>query len=77
MTQGAAETEELRKRLEVAEAELKLLLEGSGGQTEVERLTEGSCRSKEDRRSEVETVHSKRVGRKSLKGGEFILSSSL
>lgn len=74
MTQAAAETEDLRKRLQVAEAEPTLVLESSGGQTGVERLTEGSCRLKEDRRSEVETVHSKRAGRKSLKGGEFILS---
>lgn len=73
MTQGAAETEDLRKGPEVAEAEPKLVPEGSGGRTEVGRLTEGSCRSKEDRRSQIETVQSKRAGRKSLKGGEFIL----
>lgn len=74
MTQGAAETEDLRRRLEVAETELKLVLEGSGGQKEAEKLTEGSCRSKEGRRSEGETVQSQRSGRKSRRGDEFILS---
>lgn len=79
MTQGAAETDDMRKRLEAAEAELKLMLEGSRGQEEVEAPTEGSCRSKEDRSAPIsggegENAQSRRSGRKSRRGVEFILS---
>lgn len=69
VTRGVAEIEDLRRRLEVAETELKLVLEGSGGQKEVEELTEGSSGEKEDsgaptNGAEGETVHSQRSGRK-------------
>lgn len=77
MTQGAVETEDLRRRLEVAEMELKLVLEGSRGQKEVEKLTVGSCRL-EGRSAPTSgagggTVESQRSGRKSRRGDEFIL----
>lgn len=77
MTQGVAEIEDLRRRLEVAETELKLVLEGSGGQKEAEELTEGGSGAKERRRTpangaEGETVQSQRSGRKSRRGDEFI-----
>lgn len=77
MTQGAAETEDLKRRLEVAETELKLVLEGSRGQEEVEKLTAGSCRL-EGRSAPTGgagggTVESQRSARKSRRGDEFIL----
>lgn len=79
VTHGAAETEDVRKRLEAAEAELKLMLEGSRGQEEVEALTEGSGRSKEVKSAPIrggqgENTQSRRSGRKSRRGAEFILS---
>ena len=80
MTQGAAETEDLRRRLEVAETELKLLLEGGGGQDEAEELTEGSSGPKEGRRTngaEGETVQSPRSGRKSRRGNYILYFSEL
>lgn len=76
MSQGVAEIEDLRKRLEVAEAELKLVLEGSRGQNEAEELAEGGSRQKEGRRAptngaEGETVQTgHRSGRKSRRGDE-------
>ena len=72
-----AEIEDLRRRLEVAETELKLVLEGSGGQKEAEELTEGSSGQKEGNGTpangaEGETVPtSQRSGRKSRRGDEF------
>lgn len=78
MTQGATETEDLRRRLEVAETELKLVLEASRGQKEVEKLTAGSCGSKEGRSAPTSgagagTVQSLRSGRKSRRGDDIIL----
>ncbi|XP_069574417.1 zinc finger and SCAN domain-containing protein 22-like isoform X2 [Brachyistius frenatus] len=66
VTQGAAEIEDLRRRLE--ETELKLLLEGSRSQEEVEDLMEGGGGQMEGQRAEGETVRScQRSGRKSRK----------
>lgn len=81
MTQGVAETEDLKRRLEVAETELKLVLEGSGGQKEAEELMEGSSRPKEGGRAptngeEGETVQSQRSGRK-RRGDESIFFNGL
>lgn len=70
-----AETEDLRRRLEVAETELKLVLEGS--RKEVEELTEGGGGPKEAKTAptsgaEGETVPTnQRSGRKSRRGDEF------
>lgn len=73
MSQGVAEIEDLRRRLDVAETELKLVLEGSGGQQEAEELTEGGSGQKEGPDGEsVQT--NQRSGRKSRRGDEFILS---
>ena len=72
MSQGVAEVEDLRRKLEVAE--LKLVLEGTRGQKEVEELTEGGDTEKEGRAAsnngaEGETVQlSHRSGRKSRRG---------
>lgn len=69
-----AEIEALRKRLEVAETELKLVLSGRDSQTEAEDLTQGSSGQDEDRRAaingtEEESVQiSHRSGRKSYRG---------
>ncbi|TNN66100.1 Zinc finger protein 782 [Liparis tanakae] len=75
VTQGVAEIEELRRRLEVAQTELKVVLEGSGGQELAEELTneltEQSGGEKECEgapahgRGAGETVRSQRSGRKS------------
>ncbi|CAI5692744.1 unnamed protein product [Oreochromis niloticus] len=65
VTQGVAEIEDLKRRLEVAETELKLALEGSRGQKDVEELTEGGSGQKEGR-VDVEVVQlEQRSGRKS------------
>lgn len=79
VTQGAAETEDMRRRLEAAETELKLALQGHRGPKEAEGQTEGGSRPEEGRRApsggaEGETVQSQRSGRKSRRGDEFILS---
>lgn len=79
VTQDAAETEAMRRRLEVAESELKLALEGSRGQKEVDDLMEGSSsRLKADKKIpatgvEEETVRKQRSARKRHRGEEFIL----
>lgn len=79
VTQGAADTEDMRRRLEAAETELKLALQGHRGPKEAEGQTEGGSRPEEGRRApsggaEGETVQSQRSGRKSRRGDEFILS---
>lgn len=76
-SQSAAETEDLRRRLEAAETELKLVLESYGGQKDVGKMTEESCRLKEGRcpstsGAEAECVQSGRSGRKSCRGEAFI-----
>lgn len=77
MTQGAAEIEDLKRRLEVAETELKLALEGSGGQKDAEELTEGGSGQKEGR-VDVEVVQlEQRSGRKSRRSEEFFLLNTL
>ncbi|KAG7215375.1 hypothetical protein INR49_022543 [Caranx melampygus] len=48
-SEGVAEIEDLRKRLEVAETELKLVLSGRGGQKGAEDLTQDSSGQNEDR----------------------------
>ena len=69
MSQGASEIEALRRRLEVVETELKLVLEGNGGQ---EEPTEGGGEQKRD--GSALTVQSgRRSGRKSHRGVELIL----
>lgn len=73
VTQGAAEVEDLRKRLEVAETELKLMLEGSGGQSGKEKPMEGSCQLEEGRVSEGETIKSQHSGRKKCRGKQLIM----
>lgn len=71
-----AQIDDLTRRLEVAETELKLVLEGSGGQKEVEELTEGGSGQMGERlprSSRAETGQSgQRPGRKSLRG-EFVM----
>lgn len=68
-----AEIEDLRRRLEVAEMELKLVLDGSRSQKEAEDLTEGGSRQKEG--ADGTTVQtSQRPGRKSHRGDEFTMS---
>ena len=73
------EIEDLRRRLEVAETELKLVLEGSRGQKEVEEPAGGATRQREGRRAptngaEAETVQiSQHSGRKSRRGEGFVL----
>lgn len=75
-----AEIEDLRRRLEVAETKLRLVLQGSGGQTEEEEQTDDGSGEKESAGASAnhaggERVQtSKRSGRKSHRGGEFILS---
>lgn len=72
-----AEIEDLRKRLEVAETDLKLVLSGRGGQKEAEDLTQGGGGQTEDRRAPVNGAEedsvqiSHRSGRKSFRGDEF------
>lgn len=76
MSQGAAaENEDLKRRLEAAEGELRTVLEGSGGQEERGRETEGGAEPDSSRVSAngsssgeagaepVQTTH--RTGRKS------------
>lgn len=71
MTQGAAETEDMRRKLEAAETELKLVLEGHRGPKEAEEQTEGGRPPSSG--AGGETVQSQRSGRKSRRGDEFIL----
>lgn len=73
VTQGAAEAEDLRRRLEVVETELKMMLEGSGGQKGKERPMEGSCQLEEGRVSEGNTVQSQHSGRKKCRGEGLIM----
>lgn len=73
MSQGVEEITDLRRRLEVAEMELKVLLEGSRGQKEVEELTEGDGRHKEGGEGTTVQTH-QRPGRKSHRGDEFFVS---
>ncbi|XP_008302107.1 uncharacterized protein LOC103373879 [Stegastes partitus] len=73
VTQGVAEMKDLRRRLEEAESELKLVLDGSGGRKEAEELTEGGGREKEARREGDAVEGSQRSGRKSrrvVSGGD-------
>lgn len=72
-----AEIEDLKRRLEVAETALKLALEGSGRQKDVEELTEGGSGQKEGR-VDVEVVQlEQRSGRKSRRSEEFFLLNTL
>lgn len=73
VSQGVAEIEDLRRRLEVAEMELKLVLEGSRGQQEAQELTEGGGRHEEGADGTTVQTH-QRLGRKSHRGNEFIVS---
>lgn len=73
VTQGAAEAEDLRRRLEVAETELKLMLEDSGGQKDKERPMEGSSQLEEGGVSEGETVQGQHSGRKKCRGEQLIM----
>lgn len=70
VSQGVAEMDELRKRLEVAETELKLVLEGSRGRQEAEELTEGGADGQSTRTHQ-------RLGRKNRRGDESYFSTLL
>lgn len=78
VTHGAAEIEALRRKLEVVEMELKLVLEGSGDQEEEEAPTEGGAerieeRSNQSGRAEGESVQSgQHSGRKRRRGEAFV-----
>lgn len=78
MSQGVAEIEDLRRRLEVAEMELKLVLEGSRVQKEVEISTEESSVEKAltNGADEDAVQNSHRSGRKSHRGLVFFLASA-
>lgn len=66
MTRDAAE--DPSERLEVAEKQLKLMLEVNAGQTDKGRPVEGKCQLEEDKESERETVQRQHSGRKNRKG---------
>lgn len=72
MSQGAAQTEELRRRLEAAKTELQRLLDGCRRQKDVETLMEGGCRSPATNGAEGEAVQSQHSERKSPRGEAFI-----
>lgn len=72
MSQGAAQTEELRRRLEAAKAELRRLLDGCRRQQDVERLMEGGCRGPAATGAEGEAVQSQLSERKSPRGEALI-----
>lgn len=72
MSQGAAQTEELRRRLEAAKTELRRLLDGCRRQKDVEKMMEGGCRSPATNGAEGEAVQSQHSERKSPRGEAFI-----
>lgn len=72
MSQGAAQIEELKRRLEAARMELQQLLDGCRRQKDVEKLMEGGCRSPATNGAEGEAVQSQHSERKSPRGEAFI-----
>lgn len=64
VSQDVTEIEELRRRLERAETELKMVLESGQCQKEVEELMEGGS-GQNDRGDEVTVQSVQRTGRKS------------
>lgn len=76
MSQGAAQNEELRRRLEAAKTELKRLLDGCRRQKDVEMLVEERCTSPGTDGAEGGPAKSQYSERKSQRGNLFILERS-
>lgn len=73
MSQGAAQTDELSRRLEAAKTELKRLLGGCRRQTDVEMLIEDHCTSPATNGAEGGAAKSQHSERKSQRGNLFII----
>lgn len=73
MSQGAAQTDELRRRLEAAKTELKRLLGGCKRQKDVEMLIEDRCTSPATNGAEGGAAKSQHSERKSQRGNLFII----
>lgn len=73
MSQGAAQTEELRRRLEAAKVELKRLLGGCRRQKDVEMLIEDRCASPATNGAEGGAAKSQHAERKSQRGSLFVI----
>lgn len=73
MSQGAAQTEDLRRRLEAAKTELERLLDGCRGQRDVEMLTEERCTSPATNGAEGGPAKSQHSERRSQRGKRNLL----
>lgn len=73
MSQVAAQTEDLRRKLEAAKTELKRLLDGCRRQKDVEMLIEERCTSPAINGAEGGAAKSQHSERKSQRGNLFIL----